>query len=66
MNAQNKLLQPYDVGSSAVEVEQNITLRLKRSKEHHERELAKVNAALDALEQQPEVAKLLEAVMKAL
>jgi hypothetical protein len=65
MNAIGKQLQPYDVGSTA-EVENNIFIRLKRSKEHHERELAKVNAALDALEQQPEVAKLLEAVMKAL
>lgn len=44
----------------------SIKVRLQRSKDHHERELAKINAAMAALDSQPEVAQLLEAVMKAL
>lgn len=48
------------------EIEQGIKIRLERSKAHYERELVKINAALDALNDQPETAKLLELVMKAL
>ncbi len=52
------VLEPPEVAS--------IKVRLQRSKDHHERELAKINAAMAALDSQPEVAQLLEAVMKAL
>jgi hypothetical protein len=66
MNGQLTKLTDYPEVGSVVTPENNIFLRLKRSKEHHERELAKVNEALDALEKQPEVAQLLQAVLKAL
>lgn len=58
-------LAQSDTGSTEIEPA-GIKQRLERAKAHHERELAKVNAALNALENQPEVAELLETVMKAL
>jgi hypothetical protein len=66
------LLDKYPQAESSLaqvggtEIENSITARLTRAKVHHERELRKVNAALDALSNQPEVAELLETVMKAL
>jgi len=53
------------IGGAEIETA-GIKVRLQRAKAHHEKELAKVNAALDALDNQPEVAELLETVMKAL
>jgi hypothetical protein len=58
---------PAPEAGSLSEIEPaGIKQRLERAKAHHERELAKVNAALDALDNQPKVADLLELVMKAL
>jgi hypothetical protein len=63
----NELWKPdYPVACEAGSEERSILARLTRSKKRLESELAKVDAALEGLDKNPQVAELLEKVMKAL
>jgi hypothetical protein len=52
--------EPIPIGAE----DRSIVNNLRRQKKNLEEQLEKVNAALSALEKQPEVAKLLETIIK--